>query len=188
MEDKKTLNSESDTLFENTFVISDFDDYAYVQQIYFSALGKKRLIKVGIIFSAMMLAFALLMLANRNYDGFVISLMVVIFFIIIFPLECSLLKKRSLKKVFKKEKSLILAEKRSKFYEDKILNLTDTSQAEIQYQQITDVIFAKKMYALLIGRVLICVDKNGFTKGSCEAFEEFIKNKISNSRIIVLKK
>ncbi len=91
----------------------------------------------------------------------------------------------------KREKQLIelygeIPEAQTFFYEDHILTtgITDKSEIRIEYGKIIKVRQSKNLYLLIMKqKLVVMVNKNRFEKGSCEEFEQFIKEKAVNAKI-----
>lgn len=72
------------------------------------------------------------------------------------------------------------------FYDEYLFSVGITSKEElnINYTKIKKVKQSKNLYLLILGnKIVVMVDKNRFEKGTCEEFEEFIKNKAVNAKI-----
>ncbi len=72
------------------------------------------------------------------------------------------------------------------FFDEYIMsvNLTNKAEIKLEYNKIKKIKQSKNMYLLILSKSLvIMVNKNGFEKGTCEEFEEFIKCKAVNAKI-----
>lgn len=72
------------------------------------------------------------------------------------------------------------------FFDDHIFSFSETDKSElnIEYQKIKKIKQSKNYYMLYITKkVFVFVDKNNFEKGTCEEFENFIKEKAVNAKI-----
>ena len=72
------------------------------------------------------------------------------------------------------------------FYDDHLVStgFNDKSEIKIEYGKIIKVRQSRNLYLLIMKqKLVIMVDKNRFEKGSCEEFEQFIKEKATNAKI-----
>ena len=72
------------------------------------------------------------------------------------------------------------------FFDDRIegVSLTNKAELKLDYEKIKKIKQSKNMYLLILNKSLVVmVNKNGFEKGTCEEFEEFIKSKAVNAKI-----
>lgn len=94
-------------------------------------------------------------------------------------------------KASKNEKRLVLLynkipEVTTFFNDDNIFSVTEENKGElsISYDKIIKIKQSKNLYLLILKeKLVIMVDKKRFTKGSCEEFEKFIKEKAINAKI-----
>lgn len=183
-ENEKLPSSNGDEpLFESTFKISDFDDFTKVQNIYNKAVGKKRTIKIAIITEIILAVITLLCFATKNFDTMLFMVILMVVFLIALPLEQMLIRKSYLKKVFDKEKSVVINETRVRFYDNKIVTESERATSTFDYSQITNAVFTKDVDLFLIGRMMICSGNDNFTKGNSGDLEKFIEPKISKAEI-----
>lgn len=168
-------NKECEVLFESSIELSDYNSFKKIQNIYFKAVGIKKLVIIEVIQA--IAAAASLALHNMTW------LMTFVILLILIPLETVLVRKTAIKKAYKNENVLYKGKKRISFTDDKILCDTDSSHTEYSYDIITNVISSKEYYIFLIGRILIAADKSRFAKGTKKEFEQFIADKFSNIKI-----
>lgn len=91
----------------------------------------------------------------------------------------------------KREKQLLelygtIPEAETLFFDDRIeaVSLTNKAEVKLEYEKIKKIKQSKNMYLLILNKSLVVmVNKNGFEKGTCEEFEEFIKSKAVNAKI-----
>ena len=95
--------------------------------------------------------------------------------------------KISLKKTYNEEKSVFVKENNIKYFQDKITVDSENSHTQYSYEQITTAIFSKDIDSLVIGRIMINCEKNKFLKGSSEKFENFIRTKLTDKKIKIIK-
>lgn len=72
------------------------------------------------------------------------------------------------------------------FYDEYIFGVSPTNKEEVKlnYEKIKKIKQSKNMYLLILSKnLVVTVNKNGFEKGTCEEFEEFIKIKAVNAKI-----
>lgn len=71
------------------------------------------------------------------------------------------------------------------FYDDRLVStsLTNKSEISVEYDKIIKLKQTKNLYLLTLKeKIILMVDKNGFEKGTCEEFEEFIVSKAVNAK------
>lgn len=91
----------------------------------------------------------------------------------------------------KREKQLLelfgtIPEAETLFFDDHIegISLTNKAELKLSYEKIKKIKQSKNMYLLILNKnLVVMVNKNGFIKGTCEEFEEFIKSKAVNAKI-----
>lgn len=174
-------------LFESTFKISDFNDFVRVQNIFYKALGKRKIVIFESIFSILFVLIAIFSFLSGNFSDMLTYLIIILLIIILIPLEGFVIRKISLKKTFNKEKSMFVKENNIKYFDDKIVVDSEKSHTECSYEQITNAVFSKDIDMLLVGRIMINSDKNKFSIGSSEEFENFIRTKLADNKIKIVK-
>lgn len=79
-----------------------------------------------------------------------------------------------------------IPESETLFFDDRIESVSRTTNAELklEYEKIKKIKQSKNMYLLILSKSLVVmVNKNGFIKGDCEDFADFIKGKAINAKI-----
>ena len=79
-----------------------------------------------------------------------------------------------------------IPEAETNFYDEYVFGVSSTNKEEVKlnYEKIKKIKQSKNMYLLILGKnLVVMVNKDGFIKGTCEEFEEFIKNKAANAKI-----
>ena len=82
---------------------------------------------------------------------------------------------------------MFVKENNIKYFDDKIVVDSEKSHTECSYEQITNAVFSKDIDMLLVGRIMINSDKNKFSIGSSEEFENFIRTKLADNKIKIVK-
>ena len=176
-----------DPLFESNFKISDFDDFIRVQNIYYKAVGKKKIIILESILAIIFALFILFSFLSENFSNRLTFSIIMILILVLIPLENLVIRKISLKKTYNEEKSVFVKENNIKYFQDKITVDSENSHTQYSYEQITTAIFSKDIDSLVIGRIMINCEKNKFLKGSSEKFENFIRTKLTDKKIKIIK-
>jgi len=72
------------------------------------------------------------------------------------------------------------------FYEDHVLavNVFNKNKTSIEYTEVLKVLESKDLYIISMEQGLsLLIDKKGFTKGTCEDFKTFLKEKCVNAEV-----
>ncbi|MEE0514614.1 MAG: YcxB family protein [Emergencia sp.] len=74
----------------------------------------------------------------------------------------------------------------NRFYEDHVLavNTLSKTKTSIEYEQVRQLLTTKDLYIIGMDKGLVLlIDRNGFTLGTAEDFETFIKEKCVNAEV-----